>query len=160
MAQQIFYAAAFPAADTEIYGRKGGELTTNQGTAVSVYLGSTSCSCLTGLILLQLSLGKPLVVPFTGVLETGMQVAPSARIHDLAKQEGTIHASDEGTDDTYPKTLNMECSLNTDDLIWRERINGDYVFLQFWEAFPYSPPMERFLSSLSFCPINDIYNEH
>lgn len=94
MAQQIFYAAAFPAADTEIYGRKGGELTTNQGTAVSVYLGSTSCSCLTGLILLQLSLGKPLVVPFTWVLETGMQVAPSARIHDLAKQEGTIHATD------------------------------------------------------------------
>lgn len=60
-----------------------------------------------------------------------MQVAPSARIHDLAKQEGTIHATDQGTDDTYPKTLNMECSLNTDDLIWRERINGDYVFLQF-----------------------------
>lgn len=37
MAQQIFYAAAFPAADTEIYGRKGGELTTNQGTAAPVW---------------------------------------------------------------------------------------------------------------------------
>lgn len=37
MAQQIFYAAAFAAADTEIYGRKAGELTTNQGTAVPVY---------------------------------------------------------------------------------------------------------------------------
>lgn len=121
MAQQILYAAAFPAADTEIYGRKGGELTTNQGTAAPLYWGSTSCSCLTGLILLQLSLDKPLMVPFTGVFGTGVEAAPSARNHDLAKQEGTIHPSNEGIDDTYPKTLNMECSLNTDDLIWRER---------------------------------------
>lgn len=107
---------------------KEGELTTNQGTAVPGCLGSTSSSCLTGLILLQLSLDKPLMVPFGGVLETGMEVAPSARNHDLAKQEGTIHPSDEGTDDTYPKTWNMECSLNTDVVIWRERESMEIMY--------------------------------
>lgn len=107
MAQQIFYAAAFPAADTEIYGRKGGELTANQGTAVPVYWSSTSCSHLTGLILLQLFLVKSLMVPFAGVFGTGMEVALSARNHDMAKQEGTIRPSNKGIDDIYPKTLNM-----------------------------------------------------
>lgn len=121
MAQQIFYAAAFPAADTEIYGRKGGELTTNQGAAVPLYWGSTSCSSLTDLILLQLSLDKPLMIQFAGVFGTGMEAAPSARNNDLAKQEGTIHPSDKGTDDTYPKSSDMECSLNSDKLVWRKR---------------------------------------
>lgn len=135
MAQQIFYAAAFPAADTEIYGTKGGEMTTNQGTAVPVYWGFTSCSHLTGLILLLLFLDKPLMVPFAGVFGTGMEVALSARNHDLAKQEGTIHPSNKCIDDTYPKTLNMECSLNTDDLIWRERESMEIMYFCNSELF-------------------------
>lgn len=42
------------------------------------------------------------MVQFAGVFGTGMEAAPRARNHDFAKQEGTIHPSDKGTDDTYP----------------------------------------------------------